>query len=763
MDPIAKITATSGNHLRLLLETNEILQDFTSSMIEDCTELVFQQVFANIPTLFDFIVQNANENQLKIIYSILKARKLNDIEEQQKQNKIVNDTKPQNIIAKNTCDFSTISIQSIENICNFLDRNDIKQFKSTSRSLAIIGLNIMQKYSVGICYAEDLIDANYKHHTIQFKDYMFWHRYNANTSFVKIFRDIERLCIPQKYQIPIEMYNNHYYDQIFEFSIISAVTKITLFDKRNIILFDGTKYRNMNETDTFDFNTNTIVEFHHFNVYNQEMEIIQYVIVNHHVTYQHIIKFITDYLIKHTNENKYTENMKFSLFQLFRNTNSERRDCEQIVNVNNLICEDTSRFSTIVSIVFQLNVDDAEELREEYESEHLIRFRHNVYEYVYSEEPTKDREIKINADVYTMKIQIRNYLIHKNEFETLTEDEINEEIDEILWELDCNFKDPLEIDISWNININTLKKHLSKTYLHEIPTENIQLRPINTERYYNYCEDIEEKIENNMRLKITPFYLYRDAEYEIYIYGPKEMPFPYHLPNSSHWLSRYECSAKIRIKYKNKFSVKELVNYLDEITSNPLFIGQYQKINHILQQIDQSSKMSYFTRKRGTNSKTFYSCDDEMVSAYSNSDYNYTQSIDLFFRDTDKIGSALVPLKIRFAFNKYFDTNTSFENAIRGGQFIGVPLYVWIKKTETMDDVINNYTLISHHKGDIVNVFKICCEEKKVIGISNCQFASYTLHTNIRTDDFLVIILSDYQYEEKNDDPKNAEWKMYLH
>eukprot|EP01083_Nonionella_stella_P008259 23766_1 len=166
-----------NGHLRSWIKVNKIKGEFSNDMLSECMESILN-LYGSHKDLLNFLIINSPKQPLDEMYKILQ-KKL-EIHKMRSMSSNDNNT-PLKI------DINRISTTSIERICMFLKRKQIKRFKSCNRVIAIICLNEMMKSSITICHATQLLNTTLKpyakciimlrHNPSQFV------KYNANATY----------------------------------------------------------------------------------------------------------------------------------------------------------------------------------------------------------------------------------------------------------------------------------------------------------------------------------------------------------------------------------------------------------------------------------------------------------------------------------------------------------------------------------------------------------------------------------------------------
>mmetsp|Transcript_43677 Transcript_43677/g.72135 ORF Transcript_43677/g.72135 Transcript_43677/m.72135 type:complete len:584 (+) Transcript_43677:45-1796(+) len=197
-----------------------------------------------------------------------------------------------------------LPMNAVSYICGFLNRKDIKAFKTTSYRHGIACLDEMTKCNVGISNVNDIINDMDNQFTDALgmstrKNYKF-HRYPANTDYITLRSEWkEKYGIPLSQQlllsegIKCRFYDTRKNEQMSDFKIRAIPTSnFLLFDKRHTIKFDErtSKPRVM---DVCNEKQQHLIFIKWFDMHEQRIIPLQFVMGNHD---QMTIANITEYL-----------------------------------------------------------------------------------------------------------------------------------------------------------------------------------------------------------------------------------------------------------------------------------------------------------------------------------------------------------------------------------------------------------------------------------------------------------------------------------
>eukprot|EP01084_Bolivina_argentea_P271547 462098_1 len=387
---------SSNNDLRSWLKINDLLEHTNDSIIEKYFETILKSIKLNSKKeILLFWVKYSSTKQINDLYNIIKDYNLKEKEESKHQNveiKLINKSKKTKKSLIPSSYFNEISQHSIANICDFLSRDDITNFKVSCRTICIECLECMSKCLMSIINTNKFINHNIIHNmrNLKFMTYRSYNRYNCNNN-TSLFHQIE-ICnnFPQKYQIPIatKVIDETAYDfEILDFEPIQAYsarsqTSLMLFDKRNITILSGQNHRKMTENDTFNCLQNKMIILYYFDVYRQQMFVVNNIIIDKNVCRTTLINYIKNHLIFTEILNKYNINNTMKNI-LATNENNIFRICD-ITNFSKSY--DSPIHSRLISsFVFQLNGDNYPlfwKLENEYNINHLQPFCYRVNFYI---------------------------------------------------------------------------------------------------------------------------------------------------------------------------------------------------------------------------------------------------------------------------------------------------------------------------------------------------------------------------------------------
>eukprot|EP01084_Bolivina_argentea_P092264 166016_1 len=212
------------------LSARYLLRSLNDIVIEECYNEILK-LFHTKQEIIYMLIKASTCDVLENILNILKNAQLDSIE----NNKNIN----------NKLNLMTyLPPESIYNICCFLNRNDMTQFKMTSASTALIIFDIMKCYKIGSFNMHELIEINeYKYQpNVNIENNM---KINRFPSFIK-YKSLKHIYC-SKYNIQFEnmlilqpedgCFLDHIRGQILEKNIdinIKNGVRFLIFDKRKI-------------------------------------------------------------------------------------------------------------------------------------------------------------------------------------------------------------------------------------------------------------------------------------------------------------------------------------------------------------------------------------------------------------------------------------------------------------------------------------------------------------------------------------------------
>eukprot|EP01083_Nonionella_stella_P086156 239157_1 len=133
--------------------------------------------FGGFNGVLNFLIHNGNQQQLTDLYSALQNIKYDQYEDVDEHINIVDHPR-----VNMYCGFKQLSVE-ISCIIDFLPRNSVQTFKATSRKIAIVCLQEMNKIPVRVCNMNKFIDHKYKNmHMLSLSTCISSPRYPPNMS-----------------------------------------------------------------------------------------------------------------------------------------------------------------------------------------------------------------------------------------------------------------------------------------------------------------------------------------------------------------------------------------------------------------------------------------------------------------------------------------------------------------------------------------------------------------------------------------------------
>ena len=317
--------------IKHLLSAKDIKND---EFITSCLTAIGQQLYHGMYRILDVVIKNAKNDSLREMYEIVKDLKLmQEMEEHEHENEnengIViddNEESKQNENSKSNASsssslkknvFRLLSKESIANICNFLGRRDINNFKVVSYDVGMVCLQHMNKYTFGICNTSKLIrfPSMYNSRYLNDQQLMNKEKYHSSTTIGNLYDIWQSIYnIPIKYQLPYRCVqrkglNSHYHGFCLNNIDINTTVKqiepakrsLFLFDIRDIVIFTGDgETRIMNERDKQNYNNledYALVSLQYFDILKQRLMTIQYLLVYYSVTCDKIKDYVENNFI----------------------------------------------------------------------------------------------------------------------------------------------------------------------------------------------------------------------------------------------------------------------------------------------------------------------------------------------------------------------------------------------------------------------------------------------------------------------------------
>lgn len=233
----------------------------------------------------------------------------------------------------------------MSNILEYLTKNEVLSFKATSRRIALLCLQQMEKYKVRTFNMNEMIDiklSRYYTNYCQIYDELKTIRYNGCRTISCLKQAWSKNCQIQKENLllyPIECNpNSHdpflclfkdskFLSSHFDNDSISHHLDdeaFLLFDKLNMVKIDENgKVFAMDSSDQMGEEMDLVILSYH-NIQNDKIFPIQYLIIHKHVTYGQIGAYINDaFIVRNERQKEFAESFKGRLYA--SDTNKRRR------------------------------------------------------------------------------------------------------------------------------------------------------------------------------------------------------------------------------------------------------------------------------------------------------------------------------------------------------------------------------------------------------------------------------------------------------
>eukprot|EP01084_Bolivina_argentea_P249677 418066_1 len=586
----------------------------------------------------------------------------------------------------------------------------------------------MAKYSVGIGIAKKLLHS--KHREIfKFTHHLSYHRYNNNTTYSSIFAYLEKYNnFPEKHQIPIAIDKHGKCIEIDKYDTISHKSSLILFDKQNVTILNAENIMEMNEHYTFNYNKHSLLILHYFDVQNQEMIIVKYLLIDDSVTVAKLEQYILTILINDIDEMKQLYNQQKLSIYPFTKTYNQLHKNEKIVE-NKLF-----NSKKIISLVFQINSNSirhckaVNDSKYEYEACKLQKFCYDAVSCLTMSFNRKRIIINIRSQQWLTKFknQINHYL---TTCQSVSEKEANQLIHKIDKRL-ADSTNPYMIFLDGDLSVNVLKLHLSKEFFNGlISANNIELYEVaktglplttfdNTDTTWIFIEFVS----------YDTFKLKCDKEiFVIDLFDESQAPFPFNHNNIC-----IKPNARIRIRMNKHCTVNEIVNKLINVSSNPLFAYKFEAMKKSFDHYINSTHPNCYliTNKFRASEKILYESIETIKSIMCWELFMIPFEVD----NTTKT----YRLMVRFSWENCFEINDFKKECL-----IGLPLFVWIDVNDTIQNILDNNTILKQYKNDIVSVYNM--SEGITVSVSKHKRNTYKLYHNILCKDsngFIVITLN---------------------
>eukprot|EP01084_Bolivina_argentea_P041205 76034_1 len=548
----------SRAHLCSWIQAKHIVNNSNEKTITNVINDILIELFSSNTNALQHFIQNATKNQLDTIYSLLKTQKMKEMEQGNYSTHI-------SISPQSLSHFDKISQPSIVNVVAFLNANDIKSFKLSSRRLAVICLQEMDKYKLGICVINKQKFMNNNHKTpIKWMQYMSYHRYKPSTTYSHILENIQQnYNIPEKYQIPVPMamvskysYSTYRYnysrvldptfyafkhDMTLQNHLNKAIKTLIIFDKRNTIILNenNKKHRKMNEKDIFNYDKNLMITLHHFEVKNQTINNHKnHLMVHRSMTVQNLKCFIQKNILMTT--------ANYNTIQLY--SMNDKHDRKPIESINKL--------HGILSLMYhcELNHFFTQDDKNKWEIDHVQKLIPNAASYLAA--PPKYTEINLKYyydNLANLKLQISEYIEAEQKLNIDTD-----LIDNCVKHFENAVK--LKVEYTRTNTVKILKQHISKYYLNNIiPANKIEI----------YSSKLHNLNDPN---SLGGRYAYKNIMFEIVkyntngcykackleIFTSSQAPFPFKARRVASKAS--SLNVAIRVPYKVK-TVNDLISH----------------------------------------------------------------------------------------------------------------------------------------------------------------------------------------------------------
>eukprot|EP01084_Bolivina_argentea_P045969 84620_1 len=303
------------------LKINSILQNFTDCVSDKCLQEVIE-LFGGSKSILLFIFKHANINTLNKIYEITikyknRDQKNNILNYFQFETKKFNKINSDNIWDNKKNLFKTLPNDCISNICNYLTKEEINEFKICSRIIAIVCFNEMNKMSIGIITSHKIISKHYMN---------YFHFYQTEYEFIEYTRHKlskkmhilqEEWAVTHKIatqnQLLFERKYSYFPYQMFALEKNKDLQIVSAGKQTDSLLIDSSKLVILteNESRLFDLKRDTLYDFQliilqYFDIKQQLFVFSQFILYYPNVTYDRLFEYIeNEYIIINGIDNKW--------------------------------------------------------------------------------------------------------------------------------------------------------------------------------------------------------------------------------------------------------------------------------------------------------------------------------------------------------------------------------------------------------------------------------------------------------------------------
>ena len=281
-------------------------------LLRTCDERVVEKCYDDIinsykckKDIVSVLVKSSSPEQIKVIIEIMKQAQIKEFE----ANNRINNDNNDDAAPFDKCYFDYLSQSSIFSILEYLDREDIINFKATSAFNSMIAFDIMSRYRVGRFDMNELIETDYRFGlNLKLNDKLKINRIKGNTKNKALIHGYStRYKIDPKNMLILKSLISQ---MIFVPTIVRDMQDFRemkcernqaffMIDKTKVITLDNTKeLQLMSSIDHIEQKKDykmTILQY--FDLQRQTIHNIQFLYLDQATTLQRIVEYITNDLL----------------------------------------------------------------------------------------------------------------------------------------------------------------------------------------------------------------------------------------------------------------------------------------------------------------------------------------------------------------------------------------------------------------------------------------------------------------------------------
>eukprot|EP01083_Nonionella_stella_P142285 439978_1 len=312
-----------ANEFRYNADTNDDAQNaFDQRLLEANTHNIWN-VFGGFNGVLNVLIHNANQQQLTNLYNVLKQTRLNAPRVPVTSNHCDDGDGDRDAVdnarhdaCSPYCGFKHLSVE-INCIIDFLPRNSVRHFKTTSRKIGIVCLQEMNKIPVSVCNMNKFLDQEYKDmHLLSLRTRISSSRSPPNmtcSTLLDLWTKGYDIAQKQILIYKVSRHSGYYFGQLSLFKMPSR-SKISVLEKRmNYVLFDTARITvitplyisNLSVDNKIQVNDSDyrLIVLKYFDIINQRLDVIDFLLIDKKVSFSRVFE--------HTKHNK---NERYSVF-----------------------------------------------------------------------------------------------------------------------------------------------------------------------------------------------------------------------------------------------------------------------------------------------------------------------------------------------------------------------------------------------------------------------------------------------------------------